>query len=76
MKELSFAQVRAAERPAWVDMPHVTYEYSPMLDDVSVRIRADRQPAGTTYRMPKSGWRHEEGCLCIFCRMAEEETAS
>lgn len=74
MRELSFAQVRAAGRAAWVDMPYVTYEYRPLVDDVAVRIRIAQQPSGgTTYRVPENGWRHAEDCPCIFCRESEEE---
>ncbi len=73
MKELSFVDVRAAGLPARARLEGVTYDYRPLSDEVAVRITYGRWPyLGTTRRMPESGWLHEAGCLCRFCRTGEE----
>lgn len=73
MRELSFADVRAAGLSARVELAYVTYEYRPLRDDVAVRIATTRQPHEcTTSRIPETGWFHEKGCLCSYCRAADE----
>jgi hypothetical protein len=72
MRELSFAEVRAAGLPARVDLADVTYEYRPLLDGVAVRIAAAPQPdVGTTDRMPQTGWLHTRDCPCSYCQATE-----
>ncbi len=71
MRELSFAEVRAAGLPARVELANVIYEYQPLSDDVAVRVTPGRWPyLGTTCRMPETGWLHKEGCPCSYCQMA------
>ncbi len=70
MRRLTFREVQRAGRPAKVELPHVTYEYRPAEDDVSVTIRSHLQPASATYLIPAAGWSHERGCSCLFCSEA------
>jgi hypothetical protein len=76
MRELSFAEVRAAGLPARVQLANVIYEYQPLSDDVAVRATPGPWPClgtpylGTTCRMPGTGWEHKEGCPCSYCQMA------
>ncbi len=73
MRELNFAEVRAAGLPAFVALPYLTYEYRPLADDVAVRVTLARQPhICTTSHMPEMGWLHRGGCPCPYCRAAEE----
>lgn len=72
MREMSFAEVRAAGLPATVKLTYVTYEYRPLYDDVAVRIAMVREAhVATTYRIPQAGWRHEQGCACPYCQAKE-----
>ncbi len=73
MKELSFAEVRAAGLPAHIELPYVSYEYRPLPDDVAVHIPPADEACGTTLRVPQRGWLHDAGCLCPFCRTGREE---
>jgi hypothetical protein len=73
VRELSFAEVRAAGLPALAALPYVTYEYRPLGDDVAVRISAALQRhTCTTSRIPETGWLHREGCPCSFCETGKE----
>ena len=73
MRELTFAEVRAAGLPARVELAYVTYEYRPLADDVAVRIApAPQAQVCTTSHMPQTGWRHREGCPCPYCRATAE----
>ena len=69
MRELDFAEVRAAGLPAIVELAQVTYEYRPLPDEVAVYLAPARRPyMGTTHRMPETGWVHRQGCVCPYCR--------
>ena len=73
MRELSFAEVRAAGLPARVELADVIYDYRPLLDGVVVRVAAAPQSdAGTTHRVPQRGWLHERDCPCPFCQTGKE----
>ena len=73
MRELSFAEVRAAGLPARVELAEVSYEYRPLLDGVAVRVTSARPSfAGTTHHMPQTGWLHQKGCPCPYCQTGKE----
>ena len=73
MRELSFAEVRAAGLPARVELADVIYEYRPLLDGVAVRVTSARPSfAGTTHRVPQGGWLHRRDCPCSYCQAPEE----
>jgi hypothetical protein len=73
MRELSFAEVRAAGLPARVELADMTYEYRPLLDGVAVRVTSARPSfAGTTHRMPERGWLHKRDCPCSYCQTGKE----
>ena len=72
MRALNFAEVRAAGLPARVKLAYVTYEYRPLGDDVAVRLTTARKAhVCTTSRMPETGWFHNKGCPCPYCRATE-----
>ena len=48
MRELSFAEVRAAGLPARVEFAFIGYRYRPLLDDVIVCVPPDREACATT----------------------------
>ena len=73
MRELSFAEVRAAGLPARVDLADVIYEYRPVLDGVTVRSAAAPRPdASSTHRLPQRGWLHTKDCPCCYCQATGE----
>ena len=73
MRELSYAEVRAAGLPARLELADATYEYRPLLDSVAVlSTHSHRLYAGATHRLPVEGWYHEDGCACSYCRAAGE----
>lgn len=73
MRELSFAEVRAAGLPARVEFAFIGYRYRPLLDDVIVCVPPDREACATTLRIPQAGWLHKPGCLCSYCQSSPEE---
>jgi hypothetical protein len=48
MRELSFAEVRAAGLRAYVEFAYVGYEYRPLYDDVAIHIPPACESCGTT----------------------------
>ena len=73
MRELSFAEVRAAGLPARVELADVIYDYRPLLDGVTVRVTSARSAfAGTTHRVPQGGWLHRRDCPCPYCQTGKE----
>lgn len=73
MRELSFAEVRAAGLPAYIEFAYVGYEYRPLSDDVAIHIPPACESCGTTLRVPQAGWLHTESCRCPYCQTNPEE---
>lgn len=56
MRELTFAQVRAAGPPAHIELADATYEYRPLGGDVAVRFaRSPGLRACTASHVPEPG---------------------
>jgi hypothetical protein len=73
MRELSYAEVRAAGLPTRVDLAEVTYEYRPLLDGVIVRVTSARPSfPGSSHHVPAKGWLHQRDCPCSYCQVTEE----
>jgi hypothetical protein len=73
MRELSFAEVRAAGLRAYVEFAYVGYEYRPLYDDVAIHIPPACESCGATLRVPQAGWLHPERCPCPYCHTNLEE---